>query len=205
LSPGEAKIFKLYEEAHRRWKIQDGDLRAADCSGWTDSSDQTCLKCKHIANDDSLKRRLREAQSRQNLSPSEAAEAEARRIKHTPHSQYAKYSEAAQRSLAHPELRPLLEKAANKKEPTSAVFFALERMASTGQLEDKAVFVEMCQAMVEMTVRSADETGNAMKGMRYSERFLQFATLLRGYGAKSSQQYGIAAGELALPSFRTLR
>jgi len=79
------------------------------------------------------------------------------------------------------------------------------RMASEGRFEKKEFVMDWIQCMIEVTKRQEDESGNAMKGIRYSQRVFEFCVLLRGTGPGSLQRMGLMRGAgFGVPTDRTL-
>ncbi|KIY60690.1 hypothetical protein CYLTODRAFT_427797 [Cylindrobasidium torrendii FP15055 ss-10] len=64
-------------------------------------------------------------------------------------------------------------------------FLSLAGHAKSGALKDRETFISVCTVMVERTARELSGNKYAMKGMRYSEMYLNSMILMRGHGANS--------------------
>jgi hypothetical protein len=86
-----------------------------------------------------------------------------------------------------------------------ATFLTLNALAEEGALNDWENFLEVCSALVQVAQRADDPTGKAMHGMRWSERMINIAILLRGYGHRSMANFAMFRGLFPLPSGRHIK
>lgn len=84
-------------------------------------------------------------------------------------------------------------------------FIALYEQARDGKLANHKSFVNICQVMAEQVHRLTDPNTKLKHGMRYPREFMNFMVLMRSYGQKSAQQYGILRGAIGGPCPRALR
>lgn len=87
--------------------------------------------------------------------------------------------------------------------PASA-FLTLYEQAKTGQLDSANIFTEICKQFADRNTR-AQSGPNALRGIRYTPEFVDFCTIMRSFGGRTSSQYGILKEILGGVSHRTLR
>lgn len=84
-------------------------------------------------------------------------------------------------------------------------FIALYEQARDGKLVNRESFVSICQVMAEQVRRLTDPNTKLKHGMRYPRDYMNYMVLMRSYGQKSAQQYGILSGAIGGPCPRALR
>lgn len=91
-------------------------------------------------------------------------------------------------------------------EGTQQAFFQLILNAEDGKLANWEIFGEFARTIVDVMKREGSEDSTkAMKGMRYSDQLMNFATVARSYGAGSASNYSLIAKYLPMPSFRHIQ
>ena len=84
-------------------------------------------------------------------------------------------------------------------------FLKLYQHARAGKLKNVEVFTDLCQVLADKIDRDNSENPNAKYGIRYTQNYLNFMTLVRSHGQNSAKQYGIIAAQFPAPSSRHLR
>lgn len=92
-----------------------------------------------------------------------------------------------------------------ERNDSTGAFLALFKQAKEGQLRDHQVFMDLCTVLSEQLRRANSDNSQLKHGIRYPRDYLNFMTVMRSYGHKSAQQYGILISQLGGPSPRTLR
>jgi hypothetical protein len=108
-----------------------------------------------------------------------------------------------QDKLADPVLFDLYESLKTGK--PEDCFLQLFRQAKGGQLKTYERFLDVCEVLTDRVHRDNSGNGKLKYGIRYSRSYLDFMTVMRGYGQNSNRQYEILAAEFCGPSVRHLR
>ncbi|KAJ3002245.1 hypothetical protein NUW54_g5951 [Trametes sanguinea] len=88
---------------------------------------------------------------------------------------------------------------------STGAFLALYQRAKDGQLKQYQTFLNMCAVLEEQLSRAESDSPGAKKGIRYPQDYLNFMTIMRSYGQRSSQQYSILVSQIGGPCPRTLQ
>lgn len=84
-------------------------------------------------------------------------------------------------------------------------FLRLFKFAKEGKLKNYERFQDVCTVLEDHARRETSDNPNLKYGIRYSENYLNFMLVLRGYGQNSNRQYEILSATFAGPSSRHLR
>lgn len=84
-------------------------------------------------------------------------------------------------------------------------FLRLFKLAKEGKLKKYDRFQDVCAVLEDHVRRETSGNPNLKYGIRYSENYLNFMLVLRGYGQNSNRQYDIISATFAGPSSRHLR
>ncbi|KAF8597965.1 hypothetical protein BDV93DRAFT_561745 [Ceratobasidium sp. AG-I] len=186
-----------------KWAV-DPDARtvhSTTCAQRTDEMDSICMPCKRIETDEGFKRAVRESKRVATLSSIELEEHIKNRAKYTPHIHFDGQAALTSHSLDNPSVMKLIGAITNG--PSSA-FLTLYEQAKNGQLDSANIFTEICKQFADRNAR-VQSGPNALRGIRYSPEFVDFCTIARSVGGRTSVQYGILKEILGGVSHRTLR
>lgn len=108
-----------------------------------------------------------------------------------------------QDKLADPVLFDLYESLKTGK--PEDCFLQLFQQARGGQLKTYERFLDVCEILTDRVRRDNSGNDKLKYGIRYSRSYLDFMTVMRGYGQNLNRQYEILAAEFCGPSVHHLR
>lgn len=126
----------------------------------------------------------------------------AQREKYAPGTLRAGEARTLRLTMADPVIFPLVQQL--ERGNIAGAFFSLYQRGREGGLAKYETFVNVCTVLEDQLTR-ADTGPGAKKGIRYSQDYLNFMTMMHSYGQQSSQQYSILTSQIGGPSPRTLQ
>ncbi|KAJ7845793.1 hypothetical protein B0H13DRAFT_1908176 [Mycena leptocephala] len=188
-----------------RWSNQPntGAVYAKCCRSMTTNLTGTCSACTALASLPGLQQAVRRARIKAQLSVAEFTALWRRKQKFTPRMLNDNSAADVKTALANPAVLKIL--ASNATQGPGGAFLALFQEAQTGNLDDQASFVAICNQFADRLDREKDPTGRKMKGIRYSAEMGQVAALMRSHGPRSGSQYDLLKGMIGGVSQRQLR
>ncbi|GAA5823958.1 hypothetical protein JCM5353_007350 [Sporobolomyces roseus] len=204
LALNSVEIDKLeeYRRATRRWEVKGERVYSVKCEREMVLGDVQCGACRAVYKEEGGLRSVLSRAAKQASLSTEETEINLENSKYIPHSQLIDVLTEANELKNNPILRRLQ---LHPPDTDLAVAEEFSRLANDGSFKDKQFVIDLISTMIEVTKREGDETGNAMKGIRYKQSILEFLVLLRGVGAGSLQRMGLLRGAgLGVPSDRTM-
>ncbi|KAI0729049.1 hypothetical protein C8Q72DRAFT_944230 [Fomitopsis betulina] len=188
-----------------RWTIDFGrrTVKSTKCEGTTMDKSGVCDACWKLAKKDAgFKKAIARKKKESKLPEDVQRHKYAQREKYAPGTLRAGEARTLRLTMADPVIFPLVQQL--ERGNIAGAFFSLYQRGREGGLAKYETFVNVCTVLEDQLTR-ADTGPGAKKGIRYSQDYLNFMTMMRSYGQQSSQQYSILTSQIGGPSPRTLQ
>ncbi|KAF9526823.1 hypothetical protein CPB83DRAFT_837122 [Crepidotus variabilis] len=189
-----------------RWEVNyiHRYVKSSLCDGLTGNTKGICDQCLDLVTDESFKQSLRRKNNEANLSQEKPLEKLESRIR------YAKSDGVKlldQNSFWEKLQDPVLFRLHNalKTGGPEDCFLSLFESAQCGELKSHQQFLGICDVFADRLKRENSGNSNAKFGIRYKTDYIQFMTVLRGYGQNSNRQFKIISAALFAPSSRQIK
>lgn len=126
------------------------------------------------------------------------------REKYAPSTLRAGDARALRLKMTDPVIFPIVQQL--ERGDVAGAFLSLYQRARDGGLAKYQTFMDICTVLEDqLKARAESDSPGAKKGIRYTQDYLNFMTIMRSYGQQSSQQYSILTSQIGGPSPRTLQ
>ncbi|EIW56114.1 uncharacterized protein TRAVEDRAFT_50602 [Trametes versicolor FP-101664 SS1] len=190
-----------------RWTVDYGRqlVKSTRCEGTTMNESGVCDACQTLGEKDAgLKRSITRKNKESELPEEEQRHMSVQRDKYAPLTVF-KSTEARDLRLkmADPVIFPLVQLL--ERGDVAGALLSLYQRAKEGGLAKYQSFIDICAVLDEQLARAESDSPGAKKGIRYTQDYLNFMTMMRSYGQQSGQQYSILTSQIGGPSPRTLQ